>query len=92
MSQLADSEALWETKLAELAAYKEEHGHCNVPRTYEANKELERWVMRQRTEYRLLMEGKRSSMTEERIAMLNQIGFVWETSHLGAWQLNPNEG
>ena len=29
-------------------------------------------------------------MTEERIAKLNEIGFEWDASHLGAWQ--PNEG
>lgn len=70
MSQLADSEAFWETKLAELAAYKEEHGRCNVPRTYEANKERGRWVVRQRTEYHRCVKGETSSMTEERIAKL----------------------
>ena len=90
MSQLADSEACWEAKFAELVAYAEEHGDCNVPRRFEANKELGHWVMRQRAQYRLLMEGRGSSMTEERIAKLNEIGFVWD--HLGAWQLNPNEG
>ena len=91
MDQFNNNQA-WEAKFAELVAYREEYGHCSVPRTYEANRELGHWVMRQRTQYRLLMEGKRSSMTEERIVTLNQIGFVWDTSHLGAWQLNPNEG
>ena len=84
---MADSEACWTARFAELVAYAEEHGDCNVPRRFEANKELGHWVKRQRTEYRLLMEGRTSSMTEERIANLNEIGFVWDT-----WQLNPNEG
>ena len=92
MAQFNNNQASWEAQFAELVAYAEEHGDCNVPRRFEANKELGHWVMRQRTEYRLLMEGRRSSMTEERIAKLNEIGFVWDTSHLGAWQLNPNEG
>ena len=92
MDQFTNNQACWTARFAELVAYAEEHGDCNVPRRFEANKKLGRWVMRQRTEYRLLMEGKRSSMTEERIVTLNQIGFVWDTSHLGAWQLNPNEG
>ena len=92
MDQFINNQAFWEAKFAELLAYAAEHGDCNVPRRFEANRELGTWVGTQRQQYRLLMEGKRSSMTEERITRLNEIGFVWDTSHLGAWQLNPNEG
>ena len=62
MARFTNNEA-WEAKLAELVAYKEVHGDCRVPRTYEANKKLGRWVMRQRTEYRLFVNGKMCSMT-----------------------------
>merc|ERR1712150_227607 len=58
----------------ELESYKVKHGHCNVPPI--AGK-LGRWVAYQRVQYRLLQEGKQSSMTDERIQKLESIGFQW---------------
>ncbi len=31
-------EQSWEAKFQEVVAYNEEHGHCNVPHRYAANK------------------------------------------------------
>eukprot|EP00985_Skeletonema_marinoi_P012441 scaffold6003_cov126-Skeletonema_marinoi.AAC.1 len=64
-------------RLAELKAFKEEHGHTNVPSVYPTNPQLGNWVKEQRTQYRLKKEGKQSSMTNERIRELEAIGFVW---------------
>lgn len=36
------------------------------------------WVEHQRRQYRLLKEGKKSSMTDERIQQLEDLGFEWE--------------
>ena len=36
------------------------------------------WVSTQRKEYKKLMEGKPSSITQDRIYSLNDIGFIWD--------------
>ena len=72
------NEGAWEAKFAELVKYKAEHGDCRVPNKYEANKQLGTWVHRQRQEYRFYQEGESSTMTDERIAKLDAIGFKWK--------------
>ena len=67
----------WETRLAELVAYKAKHGDCNVLTKGENKMQLRNWVMTQRTKYRLRKEGKQSPMTDERIAKLEDVGFKW---------------
>ena len=70
----------------ELLRFKEEHGHCLVPHMYKENISLSRWVKRQRYQYKLMVAGNsESTMTKERIAMLEAIGFVWD-SHKLAWE------
>jgi hypothetical protein len=64
-------DAWWEEKFAELLAYKEINGHCNVPRHCK-NQGLGGWVTTQRT------VRKTGLLSEERIQRLNQIGFVWD--------------
>ena len=72
------NEDAWETRFTQLVAYKEAHGHCNVPKNYGPNKQLGTWVNKQRQNYQLRNKGKKSSMTEERIAKLNEVGFKWK--------------
>ena len=60
-----------------LVEYKNEHGNCLVPQRYSKNKALGRWVAKQRTQYRLRREGKQTPLTEERIKLLDEVGFVW---------------
>ena len=70
--------AAWERRLIELKAYRLEHGHCNVPSTYRANRKLASWVKCQRRHYKLYRKGLPSTMTEYRVEALNDLGFVWE--------------
>lgn len=78
-------EEKWSYHFQELRAFKEANGHCLVPHTYPEKPHLARWVKRQRRQYKLRMEGnKNSTMTEERIKILNDIGFVWD-SHEVIW-------
>jgi len=78
----------WHQRCKELTDYKNEHGNCLVPKGYEPNKQLGRWVTRQRKQYRFLQEGKQSQMTDERITKLEEIGFVWDASCLHGGQPN----
>ena len=41
---------------------------------------LRRWMADQRAEYKLYQKGEKSSMTEEKIARLQRIGFDWDTA------------
>lgn len=74
----------WTKKYEELCDYCKEFGNCQVPHTFVGNPALARWVKRQRYQYRLRTENKPSTMTDDRIAVLERIGFVWD-SHVAAW-------
>jgi len=86
---IVDNEA-WDQRYGELIEYKRRHGNCNAPTHYKPNKELGYWVHTQRRQYRLLKEGKYSTMTDERISKLEKIGFSWDASHLSPAQPNDD--
>lgn len=69
--------AVWQRKLSELAAFKQKHGHSNVPSCDPTHKSLATWVKCQRRHYKLLEAGGKSSMTSDRINKLEALGFVW---------------
>eukprot|EP00548_Thalassiothrix_antarctica_P006799 CAMPEP_0194138172 /NCGR_PEP_ID=MMETSP0152-20130528/8018_1 /TAXON_ID=1049557 /ORGANISM="Thalassiothrix antarctica, Strain L6-D1" /LENGTH=610 /DNA_ID=CAMNT_0038835543 /DNA_START=104 /DNA_END=1936 /DNA_ORIENTATION=+ len=66
----------WEERFAELCAYKNENGHVNVPQLYP---QLGHWVHRQRQNYRALKLGYRNSLSDEKLAKLKDVGFVFLT-------------
>ena len=65
----------WNERFRELQEYKEENGHCDVPRS---EGPLGTWVMQQRTGYRKREAGKKTALTDERAAALDLIGFKWK--------------
>ena len=79
----------WEKRLNELKKFKAENGHTNVPSSYPQNQPLAYWVFKQRGQYRIYMKSVMGGlkkedrpichMTPERIMLLNQIGFDWNT-------------
>lgn len=75
----------WQERFIELIEYQKRYGNCLVPHYYSSNRPLARWVKRQRYQYNLLQQGKRSSITSERVKLLNTCGFVWD-SHEAAWR------
>lgn len=77
----------WNTRLQELQEYKAQHGHCNVPFCYNDKPFLAAWVKRQRYQYKCKVRRKHSQLTDEREALLEQLGFVWDT-HVAAWEEN----
>ena len=81
------NEESWNNRLAELKEYKEANGNCDVPCLYDLNQPLARWVSRQRSQYKLYCENEASSLTPERIAALDEIGFRWEV----VWVRRNNE-
>ena len=65
-------DALWEEKFLELRAFKETHGHCNVPNHWVENPQLATWVAKQRE------RKKKGTLSTDRICRLSEIGFTWE--------------
>jgi hypothetical protein len=67
----ATLDARWEQRVRQLAAFKAEHGHCNVPQSYLADRSLAVWVSNVRYRYR---QGK---LEAQRVCCLEEIGFSW---------------
>eukprot|EP00591_Stephanopyxis_turris_P016325 CAMPEP_0195533372 /NCGR_PEP_ID=MMETSP0794_2-20130614/40344_1 /TAXON_ID=515487 /ORGANISM="Stephanopyxis turris, Strain CCMP 815" /LENGTH=328 /DNA_ID=CAMNT_0040665871 /DNA_START=21 /DNA_END=1007 /DNA_ORIENTATION=- len=67
----------WNNNLQNLAAFKNEHGHSNVPQDYGVHHELGQWVQTQRRFYELKKQGKASLLTEERMRDLDALDLSW---------------
>ncbi|MFT2010550.1 helicase associated domain-containing protein [Pontibacter sp. 13R65] len=65
----------WEGMYRRLVAFAKEHGHTRVPVKWPEDPKLGKWVSRMRQE--------RTKLDEERVALLNRIGFSW-SRHSGA--------
>ena len=65
-------EAAWRGRLAELAAFKERHGHCLVPYTVAEHQSLAVWANTQR------LSRRKGQLTAGRLAALEALGFVWD--------------
>merc|ERR1712157_612556 len=68
----------WNKMFLQLAAYKEEHGDCRVPRDYAQNAELGKWVAKMQNQHQKQRRGEKSNMTERKKKRLDSLGFVWE--------------
>jgi hypothetical protein len=62
----------WDDNFQRLEAYKDRHGHCNVPKIYPQDQSLAYWVLDQRS---LHAQG---SLGLDRLASLKKIGFRWK--------------
>ena len=71
-------EALWMHRFHELCEYNRIHGNCLVPQKYPLNPSLGLWVKKQRAQYKNFLSSNTSSMTPERIELLDSVGFSWD--------------
>ena len=78
----------WSSTFEELNNFHQENGHCQVG--WKANPVLAGWIKRQRYQYKLKQEGRRSTMIGERVAALEELGFSWDSNET-AWEENFNE-
>ena len=78
----SSSDTIWREHFDELVEYMEQEGHTIVPKHYinEDGVRLGIWVSYQRIEYHRALQGQPSSMTQERIDLLNSLDFAWEGS------------
>ena len=75
----------WWERFQDMVNFKETNGHCVVPLYNPSNPSLSHWVKRQRCQYKLKIEGKHSTLTDERQKLLEDLGFTWD-SHNAAWE------
>ena len=76
----ATTQTPWEDYINMLLDFREREGHCKVPQQYAENPQLGAWVHRMRKAYRDKNNGAAiRSLTDERIAQLEALGFVWKT-------------
>ena len=80
----------WQAMYQHARDYYAVHQMLNVPCGYvtESGARLGNWIARQRHCYRNYLEGKRGGgrgiITPERIALLNQLGMIWDGSQVTA--------
>jgi len=68
----------WDIRYKELVSFVEVFGHTKVPQHFPPKPSLGHWVDRQRQSYKKFLKGNSSSnMTDDRIQLLNKIGFEW---------------
>jgi hypothetical protein len=67
----ARASTTWQKHYEKLVEFKQKKGHCMVPKRYEADKSLGRWVGTQRTDH------KNNKMRPDRKRILDEIGFAW---------------
>ena len=67
-------EYVWQSRLEQLKAYKQENGHLNLGKN---DGDLGVWVDTQRTEMRFKKDGHHTHLTDERIDELEKLGFRW---------------
>ena len=84
----------WQTMLYELLVYKSIHKDTNVKQhsnAGERERNLSIWVQNQRRNYKLYMSGKNSSLNEERIRVLEMLGFQWNLRGDNFWMKNYDD-
>lgn len=75
--RFSESLNAWYLRFNELIEYRETHGDCLVPQKYKPNPKLGYWVNKQRMDKRDFDEGRKTSLTQEKLQKLNKIGFQW---------------
>lgn len=64
---------LWEDRFAEVIAFREKHGHCNIPIYLIEPPKLGAFVNATRFQF------SKGLLSAERIAKLNSVGFIWKS-------------
>lgn len=72
--------AIWDKHYNDLKKFQKKHGHCYVSKK---NSKLANWIHLQRKNRVKRDQGVVNSMTDERIALLDKIGFDWSPMKSG---------
>lgn len=75
-----DDDGDFEARCQDLEEFKERHGHCRVPRGWRENVNLSNWVRN------LRRKKIRGTLSSEKIAKLEELGFVWRKERKDSWE------
>jgi len=78
-------DSFWQKHFDALVGYKREYGDVRVPRLYSKNSKLGEWVTDQRRQHKAKLEGKPTTLTDERKAQLDELGFIWKVRDRADW-------
>jgi len=81
------NEERWNEMIEDLTEYRKKYKHTEVPQEYEENPQLGRWVMNQRTFYRMNQVGIHTPLSEDRIDQLEELDFVWGVREKQWWTM-----
>lgn len=70
----------WEDGLRSLEEFKGKHHHIKVPNNYRGNLVLGRWVKKIRSDYEKMKAGEPSSLDDQRVTILGEMGFEFDAS------------
>ena len=73
--------------IEELKFFRKKYGHTEIAQEYEDNRQLGRWVMNQRTFYRMNQVGIYTTLSEDRIEQLEELDFVWDVREKQWWTM-----
>jgi len=77
-------ESKWKSRYAQLREFHQRHRHCFVPISYD--KALSLWVHKQRADYQRQSRNRvSSSLTRDRIHLLDQLNFCWSNANEAKW-------
>ncbi|KAL7544184.1 hypothetical protein ACHAWF_007562 [Thalassiosira exigua] len=77
------NDAAWQKMYQDLSRFHAANGHCRVP----SSSPLGQWTVRQRFLYRQdCSDGSNTSLTPERIELLNALDFPWTTRSERLWE------
>ena len=78
---MPDRDEAFDKSCRALIAFKEEFGHCNVPKSYTGSPSLGQWCIDMRKVYRKIKKGMtaNTNTSRDRIERLEKIGFQWDT-------------
>jgi hypothetical protein len=70
----------------ELRKFKEEHGHCMVPKPYKPNRSLSNWISNLNYSYSLSLKGLPVTikLSQERLDKLSELGFEFTLMDVGS--------
>lgn len=64
----------WRDRYAELAAFRARHGTTRIPERYDAAPQLHTWVSLQRRLLKMRKEGRPTTLTADRLRLLEDLG------------------